>query len=92
MTTETNLANLSKTSKQANSVQRTLDTYGRLSGRAGELALQALKPNSELKIRSDDWSCEDISELLLHTEPSALMLDAVVGTLKCRGCGHCHHL
>lgn len=85
MTTETNLANLSKTSKQANSIQRTLDTYGRFSGRDGELALRALKPNSKLKIRCDDWSCEDISELLLHTKSSALMLDAVAGTLNMQG-------
>lgn len=44
------LANLSKISKQTNSVQRILDTDGRLSGTAGKPGSCALKPNFKLKV------------------------------------------
>lgn len=44
------LANLSKISKQTNSVQRILGTDRRLSGRAGKPGSCALKPNFKLKV------------------------------------------
>lgn len=44
-----------------------------------------LKPDSRLRISPQNCSGEDISELWPHEVISALMLDAVIGTLETHG-------